>query len=85
MSDWKPIETAPEETELRGWRADCGEMLIIYTSYDRYATASEADEMGDDALFQKDWFGAGIPYGFIRLDGSEAPTHWKPLDAPPST
>lgn len=82
---WMPIETAPKEVELLGWREDCGPLLIMHTSFDRFATEKECDETDEAMLFQKDWFGAGIPGGMERLDGSLAPTHWQPIDAPPVT
>lgn len=80
---WQPIETAPREEEILGWRDDCGPLLIMHTSFDRFATDRECDETDEETLFAKDWFGAGIPGGFQRLEGSEQPTHWMPLPPPP--
>lgn len=79
---WMPIETAPKEVELLGWREDCGPLLIMHTSFDRFATEKECDETDEETLFQKDWFGAGIPGGMERLEGSEVPTLWRPIDPP---
>lgn len=84
-SGWLPIESAPKEVELLGWREDCGPLLIMHTSYDRFASERECDETDEETLFQKDWFGASIPGGFQRLEGSETPTHYMPLPPPPST
>ncbi|WP_186263329.1 hypothetical protein [Burkholderia gladioli] len=81
---WQPIETAPKETELLGWRADCGVMLIVYTSFDRFATDQECEETDEVTLFQKDWFGSVLQCGLERLEGSEKPTHWMPLPVDPT-
>lgn len=82
-SQWQPIETAPNEMELLGWREDCGLLLVMHTSFDRFASERECDETDEETLFQKDWFGSAIPGGFERLEGSQAPTHWMPLPAAP--
>jgi len=84
VPEWLPIETAPKETEVLGWREDCGAMLMMHTSYDRFATDRECDEIDEGTLFLKDWFGSGIPWGMVRLEGSEIPTHWMPLPADPT-
>lgn len=83
LCGWQPIETAPKETELLGWRADCGVMLIVYTSFDRFATEQECEETDEETLFKKDWFGSVLQCGLERLEGSEKPTHWMPLPADP--
>lgn len=83
FGEWLPIETAPKEEELLGWRDDCGVLLIMHTSYDRFADERECEEIDEDTLFQKDWFGAFIPGGMTRLDGTEVPTHWMPKPAAP--
>ena len=82
-SQWQPIETAPKEIELLGWREDCGVLLIMHTSYDRFASESECKEFDEATLFSKDWFGTAIPGWGERLEGSEIPTHWMPLPAAP--
>ncbi|WP_338509096.1 hypothetical protein [Burkholderia gladioli] len=80
---WQPIETAPKETELLGWRKDCGVLLIMYTSADRWATDAECEEMDEEVLFQKDWFGTALPGFLDRLEVEQVPTHWMPLPADP--
>lgn len=82
-SQWQPIETAPKEMELLGWREDCGPLLVMHTSFDRFASEHECDETDEETLFQKDWFGSAIPGGFERLEGSQTPTHWMPIPAAP--
>lgn len=86
VTGWQPIETAPKETELLGWRKDCGVLLIMHTSFDRWASEAECDEIDEETLFQKDWFGTALPGIMDRLEGGEAPTHWmaipdEPVDA----
>lgn len=80
---WRSIESAPKEEELLGWREDCGVLLIMHTSFDRFASDQECEDTDEETLFQKDWFGSGIPGGFERLEGSEVPTHWMPMPAGP--
>ncbi|MGS1033162.1 Lar family restriction alleviation protein [Burkholderia glumae] len=81
---WQPIETAPKETELLGWRADCGVLLIMYTSFDRWASQAECDELDEETLFQKDWFGTALPGIMDRLEREQVPTHWMPLPVDPT-
>ena len=82
---WQPIETAPKDgTEILLWREDCGQFIGAYTSYDAYASERECEELDEASLFQKDWFGAGIPWGMERMEGSDVPTHWMPLPPPPA-
>ncbi|WP_155704422.1 hypothetical protein [Burkholderia cepacia] len=84
VTGWQPIETAPKETELLGWRADCGVLLIMYTSFDRWASEAECEEIDEETLFQKDWFGTALPGIMDRLEGEQAPTHWMPLPTGPA-
>lgn len=80
---WQPIETAPKETELLGWRSDCGVLLIMYTSFDRWASQAECEEIDEETLFQMDWFGTALPGIMDRLEGDQMPTHWMPLPREP--
>lgn len=85
MSDWQPIETAPKDgTEILGYRADCGVLLIRWTCPFEFCTDEELEKMGEDSAGQDDWFYADFLTGG-RLEGSETPTHWMPLPPhPPS-
>ncbi|WP_193759735.1 DUF551 domain-containing protein [Burkholderia cenocepacia] len=83
VTGWQPIETAPKETDLLGWRADCGVLLIMYTSFDRWTSEAECEEIDEKTLFQKDWFGTALPGIMDRLEGEQVPTHWMPLPAEP--
>lgn len=84
LGQWRPIETAPKDgTEVLAWREDCGEFIASYTSAESFPmTQDEIDAIGEDALFAKDWF-MQWP-GASRLEGSEVPTAWMPLPAPPA-
>lgn len=81
---WQPIETAPmDRTEVLLWREDCGPFIGSYTSADGFPlTQAEIDELDEQALFSKDWFTQWPDAR--RMDGSEAPTHWRPLPPPPT-
>ncbi|WP_043307284.1 Lar family restriction alleviation protein [Burkholderia glumae] len=81
---WQPIETAPKETELLGWREDCGVLLIMHTSFDRWASEAECDDIDEETLFQKDWFGTALPGIMDRLEREQVPTHWMPLPVDPT-
>lgn len=83
---WQPIATAPKDgTEILAWRQDAGAFIALYTSPSGLPmTQDEIDKCEEEWLFQEDWF-TQWPQA-IRLDGSEAPTHWMylPFDpAPP--
>ncbi len=82
-SQWQPIETAPKDgTEVLCWREDCGSIIASFTSADALPLSqSEIDELDEESLFAKDWI-TQWPQA-LRLDGSEAPTHWQPLPAAP--
>lgn len=85
-SPWLPIESAPKDgTEILAWRSDCGPFLARWTCIDELRTTSDKDrdELDEDVLFAKDWFG-GDSEGNFRADGSEPPTHWMPLPKPPA-
>ncbi|WP_257817996.1 hypothetical protein [Burkholderia glumae] len=81
---WQPIETAPKETELLGWREDCGVLLIMHTSFDRWASEAECDDIDEETLFQKNWFGTALPGIMDRLEREQVPTHWMPLPVDPT-
>lgn len=85
QSGWQPIETAPKETEILGWRDDCGVLLIMHTSFDRWASDAECDAIDEETLFSKDWFSVAIPGYLERLEGTLIPTHWMPLPDDPVT
>lgn len=80
---WLPIETAPRDgTEVLAWRYDCGPFIASFTSCSAFPlTQAEIDELDEDTLFKGDWF-TQWPQA-LRLEGSEEPTHWRPLPASP--
>lgn len=82
---WRPIETGPlDGTEVLLWREDCGQFIGSYTSADAFPlTQVEIDATAEEVLFAKDWFTQWPDAR--RLDGSETPTHWRPLPPPPGT
>lgn len=81
--DWQDIATAPKDgTEILGYRDDCGVILIRWDCAASFLTDREQETWDEDALFQVDWFAADFVQG-SRLEGSEAPTHWRHLPAPP--
>ncbi len=82
-AEWRPIEAAPKDgTEVLVWRKDCGPFIASYTSPDAMPlTQDEIVAMDEESLFAPDWF-SQWPQS-QRMDGSETPTHWKPLPPPP--
>ena len=80
---WQPIETAPKDrTEILAWREDCGQFIASYTSADSFPlTQDELDRAEEEWLFSENWF-TQWPQA-LRLEGSEVPTHWKPLGPGP--
>ena len=87
QKQWMPIETAPRDgTEILAWRDDCGAFMAKWTCVNELRTTSDKDrdEYDEETLFSEDWFG-GDSEGNFRADGSEAPTQWQPLPAPPET
>ena len=83
---WQPIETAPKDgSEVLVWRADCGILLARWTAPIEFMTTAELEaesDGNDDWMEEPDWFCADFVSG-SRLDGMEAPTHWRPLPATP--
>lgn len=87
MEGWRPIETAPKDgTEILIWREDCGVLIGRYCSANELLsmTDKDRDELDEESLFNKDWWGGDADGGGYRLQGSEAPTHWMPLPAEPA-
>lgn len=83
MTTWQPIETAPKDgTEVLGYRADCGVLLIQWSCLQEFLTERELEGMDEITTFAEDWFYADFVAGG-RLEGSELPTHWMPLPTPP--
>ncbi len=81
---WQPIETAPKDgAEVLGYREDCGVLLMRWCALADFLTDAELAELDEETAFAADWFYADFLHGG-RLEGEEAPTHWRPLPAPPS-
>jgi len=74
MSDWQPIETAPEHIPILVWVPeenrghDSAEVVIIYRGADGMSFWTNGGSNGGSDLY------------FNR-----APTHWQPLPEPPGT
>ena len=80
-----PIEVAPRDgSEILGWRADCGWLLVRWISCGDFMTEREIDESGmsDEDLHEEAWFYADFIKGG-RLADDEAPTHFLQLPPPP--
>lgn len=83
VDGWKSIESAPKDgSEILGWRADSGVLLIRWSSAAEFLTDAELDKWDEEAASQEDWFYADFVAG-DRLEGDCLPTHWQPLPAPP--
>ena len=85
LQRWQPIETAPRDgAEILAWREDCGLFIASFTSLGSPPLSQpEIDATDDEALVAGGWF-TQQPHT-LRLDDSEAPTHWMPLPMPPKT
>jgi len=82
---WQPIETAPKNgTEILGYRADSGILLIRWTSPGEFMTEIEigVSELSEKDIYREGWFYADFVMGG-RLEDGELPTHWMPLQDEP--
>lgn len=77
--EWQPIETAPKGKEVLVWREDSGTFIAKFTTPDAVMNDREIEsaEFPDDF---EEWFSDA--HGW--QEGSEKPTHWQPLPAPPA-
>lgn len=79
--EWRPIETAPHHMEVLVWRADSGVFIAKLTNPEAVITPEEMErenlEFPDDF---EEWFCEA--HGW--QEGSEKPTHWKPLPDGPA-
>jgi hypothetical protein len=88
MTDWQPIETAPQWKNVLLFREDAGVMFGRYTNLaeDLMSEADcEASDLSEDELFEMDWW-TFSEIGLCRLSDDlepSQPTHWMPLPAPP--
>lgn len=83
--EWIPVgeRLPPEHTDVLVWRKDAGVFMAAYTSCDAFMSEEEIERhhLTDDDLFSMDWFSHSLMQG-NRMEGSEAPTHWR-LPFPP--
>ncbi|WP_210339354.1 hypothetical protein [Ochrobactrum sp. Q0168] len=83
---WLPFDhpnTPRDGTEILAWRKDCGQFIASYTSCSAFPVSeAELDLLDEETLFKEDWF-TQWPQA-LRLEGSEVPTHWRPLPSAPS-
>lgn len=70
---WQPIDSAPKHQNVLVWREDAGEPWVAQFTDATFYDAENGDP-DDEAWFDL----AG------RYEGVEAPTHWRPLPAPPA-
>ena len=84
LGAWRTMHDAPKNgTEILGWRADCGILLIKYMSASELFSEEELKDVDDDdTLFKDDWW-ATCWNGVWRLEGDEVPEFWMPLPAEP--
>lgn len=76
---WRPIETAPEYTEVLCWRADQGIFISQLTVPGEVIPGNQLEQMPPFPEDFKEWFNEA--WGW--QEGDERPTHWMPLPAPP--
>ncbi len=79
----RSMDTAPKDgTEILAWRKDCGWFIASFTSCSAFPMSeAELDLLDEETLFKEDWF-TQWPQA-LRLEGSEVPSHWRPLPASP--
>lgn len=70
---WQRIDSAPKHQNVLVWREDAGEPWVAQFTDATFYDAENGDP-DDEAWFDL----AG------RYEGVEAPTHWRPLPAPPA-
>jgi hypothetical protein len=71
ISEWQPIETAPNDKGL----------ILLYLSGDGY-NGARLSNIVVGVLTGSGWYSISDGYAGVV---SGAPTHWMPLPAPPST
>lgn len=74
---WQSIESAPKHTEVLVWREDSGSFIAKLTTPDAVLSERELEHAEFPEDFEE-WFSDA--YGW--QEGSEKPTHWRPLDEP---
>lgn len=75
MSEWQPIETAPERKELLVLRRDGGMHVAKVSGYSKKYGILSADFGDASCMFF-------FPVGGHK-DADDAPTHWMPLPPAP--
>lgn len=83
QAGWRDIAAAPKDgTEILGWRADAGVLLIRWTSAAEFLTDAELADWTEETAHAENWFMADFVSG-DRLEYENEPTHYMPLPAPP--
>ena len=85
MSEWKPIETAPHHQDVLVYREDAGVFMGHYGHVADWlidGESKEAEQYDEETLFKEDWW-AIDEKGMSRLEGDEAPTHWREIPPGP--
>lgn len=78
-AEWQPIETAPKHKEVLVWREDSGPFIAKLIAPEDYVPAELVDVSSWEDPSRPEWLSDA--YGW--QEGSERPTHWQPLPAPP--